>query len=329
MAGIKRIMIKWGIIGPGTIAHAFAKEVGNTGNGKLTAVYGRNKEKAEKFAEKYNINKAYCSIDEFLNDDDVDAVYIATPHNHHVEYAEKCINVRKHVLCEKPFSYNYESSRRILDLAKEKKIFIMEALWTIFLPAVKKAKSWIESGEIGEVKLITANFGFKGDGNPYSRLYNPHLAGGALLDVGIYTLLISNFILNDVPHKVTSNAVMTKTGVDETNVINLEYEDGAASLTCSISCDTDNSAVIYGEEGKIVIPDFSKAKTAYLYKNGTEEKFEDDYKEIGYKYEIIEANKCIENNLLESSEAPHEMTLNLAEIMDEIRSQIGLVYPFE
>ncbi|MGN0145299.1 MAG: Gfo/Idh/MocA family protein [Clostridium sp.] len=323
-------MVRWGIIGPGAIAHAFANEIGNTENGKLVSVYGRSRDKSEKFADEYNIDKVYCSIDEFLNDNDMDAVYIATPHNYHMEFAEKCIYYKKHVLCEKPFSYNYESSKRILDLAKGNNIFVMEALWTMFLPAIKKAKSWIDSNEIGKVKLITANFGFKGDGNPDSRLYSPELAGGALLDVGIYTLLISDFIMNSVCDKITSNAVMTKTGVDETDVINLEYSNGAvASLTCSIACDTDNSAVIYGDKGKIVIPDFSKAKTAYLYTNEKEEKFEDKYSGTGYKYEIIEAGRCIENNLIESTIASHEMTLNLAYVMDEIRNQIGLVYPFE
>lgn len=325
------VMIKWGIIGPGTIANAFANEVCNTENGKLAAVYGRNREKADKFAGEYNLEKSYSDIDAFLNDDDIDAVYIATPHSHHMEYCEKCINAGKHVLCEKPFSYNTESSRRILDLAKEKKIFIMEALWTIFLPAIKKAKSWVESGEIGRVKLITADFGFKGDGNPHSRLYNPELAGGALLDVGIYTILISNFIMNDTADKVTSNAVMTGSGVDETSVMNLQYKDGAvASLTCGIGSDTGQNAVIYGEKGRIVIPYFSKAKAAYLYKeDGSEEKFEDEYEGKGYKYEIAEANECIEKNILESKEASHKITLEIAQIMDEVRNQIELVYPFE
>ena len=168
--------------------------------------------------------------------------------------------------------------------------------------------------------LITANFGFKSEEDVDSRLYNANLAGGALLDVGIYPILFSNFIMNDIPKELKASATMTRTGVDETDVIDLRYKDGAlASLTCSIAAET----------GKIVIPTFWMAKEAYLYSYENEEKFEDKYNEAGYKYEIIEANNCIVNKVLESEIASHDVTLCLARIMDEIREQIGLVYPFE
>ena len=323
-------MVKWGIIGPGAIANAFAKEVNNSQGGKVVAVFGRNEERAKSFSEKYNIEKYYSDINEFLNDDNIDAVYIATPHNYHMEYAIKCIKAKKHILCEKPFSYNYKTSKEVLDLAKENNVFIMEALWTLFLPAINKAKTWVKENKIGKVKLITANFGFKSEEDVNSRLYNANLAGGALLDVGIYPILFSNFIMNDIPKEIKATATMTRTGVDETDVIDLKYKDGAlASVTCSIAAETDNTAVIYGEKGKIVIPTFWMAKEAYLYSYENEEKFEDKYNEAGYKYEIIEANNCIVNNALESDIASHDVTLYLARIMDEIREQIGLVYPFE
>lgn len=323
-------MIKWGIIGPGTIANAFAKEVSKTEKGKLVAVYGRNEEKSKKFAKEYNLEKSYSNIDEFLNDKEIDAVYIATPHNYHMDFAIKCIKAKKHVLCEKPFSYNKKTSEEVLKLAKENNVFIMEALWTLFLPAINKAKTWVKENKIGKVKLITANFGFKSEEDVNSRLYNANLAGGALLDVGIYPILFSNFIMNDIPKEIKATATMTRTGVDETDVIDLKYKDGAlASVTCSIAAETDNTAVIYGEKGKIVIPTFWMAKEAYLYSYENEEKFEDKYNEAGYKYEIIEANNCIVNNALESDIASHDVTLYLARIMDEIREQIGLVYPFE
>lgn len=324
-------MINWGIIGCGSIAAAFADEIDETGIGKLVAVYGRNKERVENFTERFSIDKSYNNIEEFLKDENIDAVYIATPHNSHMGYAEKCITNKKHVLCEKPFSYNYESGKRILDLARENNVFIMEALWTLFLPAVKKAKEWVLEGKIGKVNLITANFGFKSESkDPLSRLYNPELAGGALLDVGIYDILISNYIMGKVPEIISANAVNTKTNVDETTVMNFKYEDGAlASLTCSISSATENTAVIYGEKGKITIPYFWSAKEAFLESEDRNESFKDDYDKAGYKYEIIEASRCIENSERESKEAPHKLTLELAEIMDEIRRQIGVKYPFE
>ncbi len=323
-------MIRWGIIAPGGIANAFAKEVIKTKDGVLSAVYGRNEDKTKEFAKKHNIEKYYVDIDEFLKDDTIDAVYIATPHNYHMEYAKKCVKAKKHILCEKPFSYNYKTDKEVLELAKENNVFIMEALWTLFLPAINQAKAWIEEGKIGKVKLITINFGFKSECNLNSRLYNPNLAGGALLDVGIYPILFSNYIANSYPKEIKASAEFTKTNVDESDIINLKYEDGTlASLTCSIAVDTDNTAVIYGEKGKIVIPSFWMAKEAYLYSEDKNEKYIDEYKEAGYMHEIEEANNCIKNKTLESNVASHNNTLELARIMDEIRKQIGLVYPFE
>lgn len=323
-------MIRWGIIGPGTIANYFAKEVSDTKDGIITAVYGRNKEKTKEFSNKYNIEKYYVNIDEFLNDNNIDAVYIATPHNYHMDYARKCILAKKHVLCEKPFSYNYKTGKEILELAKENNIFIMEALWTLFLPAVNKVKKWIEEGKIGQVKLIVANFGIKSEYNINNRLYNPNLAGGALLDLGIYLILFSNYIANSFPKEIKASAEFTKTNVDESDIINLKYENGIlSSLKCSLSVKLDNTAIIYGENGKIVIPRFWASKEAYLYTEDTNEKYIDEYEKPGYKYEIEEANNCVINNTLESNIASHNVTLELAKIMDEIRKQINLVYPFE
>lgn len=323
-------MIKWGIIAPGGIANAFAEEVIKTKDGILSAVYGRNEDKTKEFAKMHKIDKYYSDIDEFLKDKDIDAVYIATPHNYHMEYAKKCVLAKKHVLCEKPFSYNYKTGKEIIDIARENNIFIMEALWTLFLPAVNKAKEWIEEGKIGKVKLITANFGIKSEFNAKHRLYNPDLAGGALLDLGIYPILFSNYIANSYPIEIKSNAEFTKTNVDESDIINLKYEDGIlSSLNCSLTSKLNNEAVIYGENGKIVIPRFWASKEAYLYIEENTEKYIDDYEEAGYKYEIEEANNCIKNNILESNVASHNNTLELAKIMDEIRKQIGLVYPFE
>lgn len=323
-------MIKWGIIAPGGIANAFAKEVIKTKDGILSAVYGRNEDKTKEFAKMHKIDKYYSDIDEFLKDKDIDAVYIATPHNYHMEYAKKCVLAKKHVLCEKPFSYNYKTGKEIIDIARENNVFIMEALWTLFLPAVNKAKEWIEEGKIGKIKLITASFGFKSEFNAKHRLYNPDLAGGALLDLGIYPILFSNFIANSYPNEIKANAEFTKTNVDESDIINLKYQDGIlSSLNCSLTSKLNNEAVIYGENGKIVIPRFWSSKEAYLYTEENTEKYIDEYEEAGYKYEIEEANNCIINKALESNVASHKNTLELAKIMDEIRKQIGLVYPFE
>ncbi|WP_195266306.1 Gfo/Idh/MocA family oxidoreductase [Clostridium sp. 1001275B_160808_H3] len=323
-------MIRWGIIAPGTIANTFAIEVKNTKNGILTAIYGRNEDKTKEFANEHSIEKYYINIDEFLSDDNIDAVYIATPHNYHMDFARKCIEAKKHVLCEKPFSYNSKTGKEVLELARENNVFIMEALWTLFLPAINQAKTWIEEGKIGRVKLVTADFGFKGEENINHRLYNPNLAGGALLDVGIYPILFANYIANSFPQDIKASAEFTKTNVDESDIINLKYEDGIlASLKCSLAANLDKTAVIYGENGKIVIPRFWASKEAYLYIEDTTEKYIDEYEGTGFKYEIEEVNNCIMNKALESNVASHNFTLELAKIMDEVRRQIGLVYPFE
>lgn len=323
-------MIKWGIIGPGNIARKFIKEVNIEGESSIVSVYGRNEVRAEKFAKENSVERYYCDLEKFLNDEEVDAVYIATPHNTHMEFAKSCINHNKHVLCEKPFSYNAGTSREVFELAEKSDVFVMEALKPLFMPAVKKAKEWVDQGRIGKVKMITANFGSRNYEEESPRLYSRQSAGGALLDVGIYPIMFANYMMSAVPESIKATAEMTSTGVDETDVISLKYANGQlASLTCSIICSNGKDAVIYGERGKIVVPSFSKAKEVYLYSDDGEEKYTDSYEGYGMKYEIHEANKCIIEKKLQSKTATHKMTLDTARVMDEVRKQIGLKYPFE
>ncbi|MDO5517344.1 MAG: Gfo/Idh/MocA family oxidoreductase [Clostridium sp.] len=323
-------MIRWGIIGPGNIASKFVKEVNIEGESRIISVYGRNQEKVERFSKENKVEKYYTNLGEFLKDEEIDVVYIATPHNNHMEMAIECIKHGKHVLCEKPFSYNYKTSREVFEIAEKSNVFIMEALKPLFMPAVKRAKEWIEEGRIGKVKLITANFGSRNSEDESPRLYDKQYAGGALLDVGIYTIMIANYMMNSNVEVIKGTAEMTSTNVDETDTVSLKYSNGAlASLTCSIACNNGKDAVIYGECGKIVIPSFSKAKEVYLYCDDGEEKYVDTYEGYGMMYEIQEVNKCIKEKNLQSETASHRVTLDIAEIMDEIRKQINLIYPFE
>lgn len=323
-------MINWGIIGPGNIAGRFVKEVNIQGESRITAVYGRRIERAEKFAKENKLDKFYSDLEAFLSDDEIDVVYIATPHNTHMDFAKECIKYGKHVLCEKPFSYNYRTSIEVLEMAKDANVFIMEALKPLFMPAVKMAKEWIEEGRIGKVKLIKADFGSRNSEEESPRLYSKQSAGGALLDVGIYPIMFANYMIDSEPESIKASSEMTFSGVDETDIINLKYPNGElASLTCSIICSTGKNAVIYGEEGKIVIPSFSKAKEAFLYCDEGEKKYVDHYEGYGMKYEIHEVNKRITEKKLQSEIASHKMTLDTIKIMDEVRKQIGLKYPFE
>lgn len=322
-------MIRWGIIGPGVIAHSFAREVVQSGNGCLMKVYGRNEEKARGFAEQYHITYT-TDLESLLHDQAIDAIYIATPHNYHVTFTDKCIMAGKSVLCEKPFSYNYETAKRSILLARERKVFLMEALWTLYLPTISKVKAWINEGKIGRVKLIKANFGFNAEFNGQSRLYSKELAGGALLDAGIYPIAFSNFIAEDVPSSIKSHATMAVTGVDAVDTMAFIYDNGIQSLlSCAISLKIDNEAVIYGENGKIAIPNFWMAKEAYLYTDDSKEHFKDEDPDLGYKYEIREAANCIANGLIESEICSHKRTLETVAVMDELRKQMGLTYPFE
>lgn len=322
-------MIRWGIIGTGAIANEFASDFTGVKSGELKYCYGRNEEKALMFSKKYRISYD-TEIDKFLEREDMDAVYIALPHSLHKEFSIKAIKSGKAVLCEKPFSYNYETTKEILDLAIENNVFIMEALWTMYLPAMQKVLKWIDSGAIGRVRHVEANFGFKGADIPDGRLLNPELAGGSLLDVGIYPLLLVQAISNSEPIKISAEAQMTYTGVDGHLAMLLRYEDGmTASLSSSIDLDTSQKAVIYGEKGKIVMPYFFRGKEVSMYVDGEEIHHKEEYLESGYNFETEAVSVLLKSNEKESKVIPHDFTMRLSKTMDNIKSIIGLNYPFE
>lgn len=322
-------MIRWGIIGTGGIAKQFAEDFSAVKSGVLKCVYGRNEINAKDFSNKYSISYE-TDIKKFLYRDDIDVVYIALPHSLHAEFSIKAIEANKAVLCEKPFSYNYKTTKEVIDLAIEKNIFIMEALWTLYLPAVQKVMEWIRSGAIGKVRHIEANFGFKGDDSIEGRLLNPKLCGGSLLDVGIYPLLLCQHVMNDVPIRIKTEAQMTSTGVDGHLAMLLRYKnDVTANLSSSINLDTSQNATIYGEKGKIYMPNFFMTKEVYLYKNNEVVHHKEEYSEVGYNYETEAVSRLLLDNKTESDLATYDFTRRLSCLMDEIKSQIGLKYPFE
>ena len=322
--------INWGIIGTGFIAQVFTEEFDYIENGKITGVASRSREKAEEFAVKNNIEKSYSSYEDLAKDDEIDVIYIATPHNLHFENTLMCLNNNKHVLCEKPIGVNEKQTKEMFELAKEKEIFLMEAMWTYFLPPILKVKEWIEEGKIGEIRLLTARVGINAIKEDNKRLFDPALAGGALLDTGIYPVALSNYLLKGKPIDINASSYLGETGIDEHSGLLLKYpKDIVAQLTCSIQADILTEATIYGTRGQIYIPDFLRARRAVFVTGDNKENVEDERESQGYTYEIEAVNQDIMNNNIENSIATRQITLNNMKVLDRAREIIGLKYPFE
>lgn len=325
--------IKWGIMGTGFIASTFATALTSMENTELAAVASRDIDRAQEFAGRFRTSKAYGSYEELAKDPEIDVIYIATPHTEHKANATLCITNKKAVLCEKPFTLNQKDTQDLITLAKEYDVFLMEAMWTKFLPVTKTVKQWIKEKKIGEVKSFEVSFGFHSDFDPDHRLYNPALGGGALLDLGIYPITYAIHMMdNRLPDEVNSFAHMSKSNVDEMNVISFKYKEGVLAQLCSaIVMKPDNQAVILGDQGRIVVPNFWMADKAYVYNLEGEliDTREEECLPNGYIYEAYEVNQCLREGKKESDILPLQDTLEIMKIMDQIRSSWGLSYPNE
>lgn len=322
---------KWGILGPGTIAHEFAKGLEVLDNAKLYAVVSRSAENSERFGEKHHIKKRYSNYEDFCNDKDIDIVYISTPHPMHKEFSIMCMEAGKSVLCEKSVAMNESELTEMISCARKNNVFFMEAMWTRFLPSIVKVRELLKNDKIGNIKRVTADFAFNAT-EKVGRLYELELGGGALLDVGIYVLSFATMILGYEPKKVNSIAYIGETGVDERANIIMEYENGvSAALFCGISINTIDDAYIYGEKGYIRIPSFWHAEKIIV------KMFDEDEEQIidlpmistGYNYEAQEVMQCIDNSQKESEIMSLTESLKIIKIMDELRKQWGLKYPVE
>ena len=315
--------IKWGIIGLGNIANKFAQTVKAMDSVELEAVASRNKEKSEAFGKVYDVpsEKCYSSYEELVKDESIEAVYIAVPHVFHKELSILCLKNGKAVLCEKPVTMNENEIREVINVAEENKMFFMEAMKTRFLPINQKIKYWINEGRIGEVRLLQADFGFNAQFDPMNRLFNKDLGGGALLDVGIYNVSYSSFIFGNYPKSIKSNLYIGKTGVDECVSINLEYEEGKqAQLYGAINLNTIRDANIIGTKGRICVPKFSNADTAYILIDGKEEKIQMPFDINGFEYQIKEVIKCINEGKPQSEIMSWNDSIEIMNIMDYIRN---------
>ncbi len=324
--------IKWGIIGTGIIASAFAEALNSLDNIEVTGVASRDLARARGFADRFHIRKAYASYEELASDPEIEVVYIATPHTEHKDNAALCIKNGKAVLCEKPITINQKETQHIIDLAKEHNVFLMEAMWTKFLPTTKVVKKWLNSNAIGNIRCIKADFGYRSEYDLNHRLFNPKLAGGALLDVGIYPITYTIHMMERLPDEIISRAVMGKSHVDDINTIIFNYKGGViAQLSSSVAVEMGRDAVILGDKGKIVIPNFWMADHAKRYdiKGNLVEEFSEPFAVNGYVYEAQEVNSCLREGKKESTVVPLKDTMDIMKIMDELRTEWGLIYPQE
>ncbi|KHD36228.1 dehydrogenase [Clostridium acetobutylicum] len=314
--------IRWGILGLGNIANKFAQTIKSMDSVELYAVASRNKKKAEAFGKEYEVpsKKCYGSYEQLVEDESIDVVYISVPHVFHKELSILCLKNGKAVLCEKPVTMNENEIEEVIRVAKENKLFFMEAMKTRFLPINQKIKSLISEGRIGEVRLLQADFGFKAEFNPDGRLFNKELGGGALLDVGIYTVSYSSFIFGNHPSNIKSNFYIGKTGIDECVSINLGYESGKQSqLYAAINLDTTRTANIIGTKGKICVPKFSNANKAYILTDEKEEKIELPFDINGFEYQVKEVNKCILEGKLQSEIMSWKDSIEIMKIIDAVK----------
>lgn len=320
--------INWGIIAPGGIAEKFASDLKLVSDANLIAVASRNSDRAKSFSEKFNSEKYYGSYEDLVNDDDVDVVYIASPHTFHYQHTLLCLNHGKHVLCEKPMGMNVQQVKEMESLAKEKGLFLMEAFWTRFSPSYLKCRQLIENGEIGEIQLLQADFGFKANNDINGRLLNKELGGGALLDIGIYPVFLALSLLGE-PDTIKSSGILGPTGVDLSNAIILEYKskNALATLSSTLLANTPIEAVISGSGGSIKFERQWHCPTSLeVTINNEVTIFNFKEKGFGYQYEAKEVNDCLLKGKQNSNIFPVSQSILLHTTLDAIRHQIGLKY---
>lgn len=326
-------IIRWGILGCGGIARKFIASSKVIDNAEVCAVAAARPGSAKAFADEQNIEKNYEGYQALLEDPDIDAVYVANTHNFHHETVLLALKANKPVLCEKPLALNAKQAAEMVALARSNGCFLMEGMWSRFLPAIAQAREWIAEGHIGAVKQVIASFGFKLDFPPEHRMVNPDLAGGALLDLGIYPLSFASMIANgETPTSVASVPNMGPTGVDYDNSILLSYPNGVvAHLSSGLSAQLPCTAQIIGEKGTITVPSVFISATSVELKTKVEtitRNFPCPDQE-GFRYEIEAASQAIIDGEKECSIMPLNETLILASTMDGIRKEWGLVYPGE
>lgn len=319
-----------GLMGAGNIAGTMAETINGMKGATLYGIASRTEDKSKAFAKQYGVKKAFGSYEAMLQDDRVDLVYIATPHSEHYANAMLCIKHKKPVLCEKAFTVNAAQAREVLDYAEKEKVFITEAIWTRYMPMVDEIKKVLDSGMIGRPMLLSANLSYALE--HVQRLYDPALAGGSLLDLGVYPINFASMFFGTDIAKVSSFCTYTETGVDKQETITIQYRDGkVASLTASHCCVGDRKGIIQGTSGFMVIENINNYENFTVYdKDRKKILFKKAPKQVtGYEYEVMACAQALREGALECPQMPHRETIRVMEFMDSLRKEWGVVYPFE
>ncbi|GGE24755.1 Gfo/Idh/MocA family protein [Psychroflexus planctonicus] len=321
--------LNWGIIGLGKMARIFAEDLVQVETARLYAAASRTIDKATAFATDFNAEKAYSSYEELIEDEKIDVVYIATPHAFHFDLAMQSLRAKKHVLCEKPMCMNVQQTKELIAEAKKQKRFLMEAIWTRFMPTTKKLLELLNENRIGKLISVEADFGFKPKMNLESRLFKKSLGGGSLLDIGIYPVFLSLLCLGK-PSKINALARKTTTGVDYSCYMLFDYAtEEKAILKSTFENQTPCEAELFGTKGSIKLHSrfhHSEQLEVLDEQRNTVEIFELPYQGNGYIHEIEEVNSCIQQGKTESNLLSHQFSLDLVKILEDVKKQIGLTY---
>ncbi len=328
--------MKVAVLGAGSIARTMAKTLrGMKANGRpveLYAVASRDLARARAFAEAEGFERAYGSYEDMVKDDEVELVYVATPHSHHAQHMRLCIEHGRPVLCEKAFTGNARQAEEVLALAEKKGIFVTEAIWTRYMPSREIVNSLIADGAIGRPIMLMANLGHAIKDK--ERIWRPELAGGALLDLGVYTLNFASMVFGDDVERMESNAAMLETGVDHTESITLYYRNGrVAQLASTALVGTDQRCQVYGDKGYLTVDNVNNPQVIELYDTGRSgipvQTIRVPQQITGYEYEVEACLRALEQGALECPEMPHTETLHIMRVMDALRAQWGMRYPFD
>lgn len=321
-------MVRFGIVGAGGIAKKFARDIKLVENAKLVAVSARDEEQARKYKKEYDVPFSFSSYLDMAKSDEIDAVYIATPHSFHYEQAIMFMNHKKHVLVEKPISVNLKQLNEMINIAKENNVLLMEAMWTYFLPATSYIEELVHHGDLGELREAHINFGYSliEDYPKEKRLLNPNLAGGSILDIGVYPISFYHLIRKSNIKNIQAKAIFTETLVDASCDIEIEEETGAkVYIKSSITENLDNNAELIFEKSKVIMDDFSRCNTVFVDNT----KFNIPYEGEGFVHQIRSFSESISKGEIENPVMTHQASRNTVETMDLVRKLINLKYPFE
>ncbi|MGW0549463.1 Gfo/Idh/MocA family protein [Streptomyces altiplanensis] len=324
--------VRWGILATGPMAAAFTEDLSLIPEAEVVAVSSRSEHSARLFADRFSIPRSYGSWQALAADPEVDVVYVATPHAHHLAATTACLDGGKAVLCEKPFALNRAQAASMAALAERHSLFLMEAMWTSLNPLVRRVRSMVDEGLIGEVRSVHADFSGRVPHVPGSRLRDPAAGGGALLDLGTYPVSFAHLLLGP-PDRVAAWADLTDEGVDESTAMVLGYDSGAmAVLSCSLAADSARSAVVHGTAGRIEIPaDFYNPRSLVLRRDGHDPQtlVAEPQSGNGYGHQAREVMRCLREKQTQSDLVPLRGTLEVMGTLDKVRELVGLRYPGE